>query len=347
MKFKAFIFGLVFVTPVSADSFLRAQSFPKTFEDLSFKSRMEFYTDDYKLYEPEYDENGVCISGCAYQGITIKEDMQSVDEATNDMAALVQSYENNANPTNSASTAQGTNSSSAATGTTQTEPTAPTTQTDNTTGVAQDWCRNGKTTKLPLRYPVDMTNFKYKITSDFGFRKGSSNGAGFHPALDIGCPTGTPVYATADGIVEVVGNDAKLGGGGRYINIKHDHSLITQYLHLDSVSVSKGQAVKACQQIGISGNSGQSKSGKTYPAHLDYRVRFSSNRNKFVDILCPCKSSYRSSGTSSSSSLDVNCAHSLFNASYKFRNGSKHSDWRISNNHCMTTVDSLLPDEKR
>lgn len=332
MRFKAFVFGLVFVTPVSADSLLSAQSFPKTFEDLSFKSRMEFYADDYKLYEPEYDANGVCISGCAYYGITIKEDMQSVDEATDDMSTLVQSYENNNTGTSSASTV---------TGTAQTSP------TDNGTGVAQDWCRNGKTTKLPLRYPVDMTNFKYKITSDFGFRTSSANGARFHPALDIGCPVGTPVYATADGVVEVVGNETKPAGAGRYINIKHDHGLITQYLHMNSISVSKGQTVKACQQIGTSGNSGQSKTGNTYAAHLDYRIRFSSDRNKFVDILCPCKASYRSSGSSTGTNLDVGCAHSLFNANYKFKSGAKHSGWRISHNHCMTNNDSLLPDEKR
>jgi murein DD-endopeptidase MepM/ murein hydrolase activator NlpD len=335
MKKIVLVFGLLFVLPAFAESFLKAQSFPKTFQDLSFTARMEFKKEDYKLYEPEYDENGVCIHGCAYAGITIKEDMQAVDEATDDMSALIQSYENQ--------------NQGGATGGTTNQPgqTSTDVPVDTGGGVAQDWCRNGKTTKLPLRYPVDMSGFKYKITSDFGFRTSSPNGARFHPALDIGCPTGTPVYATADGVVESVGNQTDSGGAGLYVNIRHDHGLITQYLHLSSISVSKGQAVKACQQIAISGNSGNSKSGATYAPHLDYRIRFSSDRNKFVDILCPCKSSYRSSGNSTETGIGLGCAHSLFNANYKFKSGSKRSDWRISHNHCMTTRDTLLPDESR
>ena len=113
--------GNLYVNPLCADSFLTAQQFPKTFEDLSFNSRIEVLREGYMPFEVQYDDNGVCISGCAYRGITIKEDMQAVDEATEEMAELIK--EENANPSSPA------------------EPTGPVT-------MATGWCRNGQSGHL-------------------------------------------------------------------------------------------------------------------------------------------------------------------------------------------------------
>ena len=310
--FYSFLIGVVCVTPLFAESFLTAQQFPKTFEDLSFNSRIEVLREGYMPFEVQYDDNGVCVSGCAYRGITIKEDMEAVDEATEEMAELIE--EENANPS---------------------APSAP----NGPVNMASDWCRNGKSTRLPLRYPVDMSNLKYPITSDFGFRK-IKKGSNFHPALDIGVPTGTPVYATADGVVDRVYYDNN--GGGNVIDIKHDNGIITQYLHLSKPLVSNGQKVNACQQIALSGNSGTS----TGP-HLDYRVRFQSDRNKYIDILCSCKATNRNTQKSYDINFDnASCGHSMFYNQYKFRYPSdKSSNWRIDNGHCMTHNTDLLPDE--
>ena len=98
--FYSFLIGFVCVAPLFADSFLTAQQFPKTFEDLSFNSRIDVLREGYLPFEVQYDDNGVCISGCAYRGITIKEDMQAVDEATEEMAELIK--EENANPSSPA-----------------------------------------------------------------------------------------------------------------------------------------------------------------------------------------------------------------------------------------------------
>ena len=338
-EFPLFLSLVIVALPAYADSFLKAQSFPKTFDDLSFVSRMEFMMDDYSLYEPEYDENGVCISGCAYPGITIKEDMDAVDFANAQMADLLN---------------QNQQTTPGETSPHQHEPGVTPHQPDNNGGHQNtNWCNNGLSTKLPLRYPVDMSNFKYRISSDFGFRPSSSNGAEFHPALDIACPKGTPVYATADGVVDTVANQKTPGGAGWYVNIRHDNGLISQYLHLDNVLVKKGDVVKACQQIALSGNSGISKKNTPYAAHLDYRIRFSGNQNTFVDILCPCRAANRNTKESSNSNLNTGCAHSLFNANYKFQpydpnsNDIKRSLWRVGHGHCMQTFNDLLPDEVR
>lgn len=351
-----FITAVCVVQPVLGDSFLKPTSFPKTFQDLSFTARMNILREGYLPYEIQYDENGVCTANCAYHGITLDDDMRSVDQATDEMADLI------ANSGGGSSSSGGVSSSGGTAGTSGGGGSSGGTNGSSGNGSFGggssggggysgswgngDWCRNGLSTKLPLRYPVDMTNFKYKISSDFGFRTNSPNGARFHPAIDIGCPSGTPVYATADGVVVTVANETRPGGAGNYISIKHDNGLITQYLHLDRVFVSKGDNVTACQQIANSGNSGQSVGGNAYAAHLDYRIRFDSNANKYVDILCPCKTSDRNTQNSYNTNLNMTCAHSLFNASYKFKNsGAKHANWRVEHGHCMQNINSLLPDE--
>ena len=89
------------------------------------------------------------------------------------------------------------------------------------------------------------------------------------------------------------------------------------------------------------------KSCKPYKGpHLDYRVRFKSNKNKYIDILCPCKVSNRKTNNSGSNSLNLSCEHSLFNTGYRFVKGRKRSAWRIQNHHCMTKITDKLPDER-
>lgn len=333
-RFAVFFIGSVLILPAVADSFLTAQSFPKTFEDVSFTERIEILREGYAPYEVVYDENGFCVSGCAYKGITLKDDMDSVDEATEEIARLIESESKNDTIN-------------------VLEPDHGNSENIVNPSLKKDWCNNGLSTELPLRFPVNMAGFKYLISSDFGFRTSSPNGARFHPALDIGCPSGTPVYATADGQVVAVSRETSPGGAGLYVSILHKNGLITQYLHLSNANVKKGDKVKACQLIATSGNSGMSKQGTAYAPHLDYRIRFNSDKNKYVDILCPCKKADRKTNQSSAANLDVSCVHSLFNAAYKFKPYNSNTDdvkrslWRVKNGHCMKQNTDLLPDERK
>lgn len=72
-------------------SLLQAQSFPKTFNDLSFTDRMALRAEGYAPFETEYDEQGRCISGCPYAGMTIEDEEEAVarltDQAHRDLAA--------------------------------------------------------------------------------------------------------------------------------------------------------------------------------------------------------------------------------------------------------------------
>ena len=362
----AFFLGNICIVALRADSLLSAQSFPKTFEDLSFTSRMEVIRDGFAPYDIEYDDNGVCISGCTYEGITIKEDMMAIDEATEEMAELIEEFgEDDEEIIGEIDEEYEPIIVDVNTPQPFPEPHQPSTPAPHQPStpapsrpvvMAADWCRNGLSTRLPLRYPVDMTNFKYKISSDFGLRKNGPNGGNYlHGGIDISVPKGTPVYATADGIVEAATEQKTPGGAGWYINIRHYNTgLVTQYLHLQEggILVKQGDHVDACQQIALSGNSGRPKKGGSYSAHLDYRVRFQKPRNKFVDILCPCKAAITedSKGTRAVGNHDGmqrDCEHSLFNKGYKFSNsGVKRSEWRMRYGHCMKHKTDLLPDEK-
>jgi murein DD-endopeptidase MepM/ murein hydrolase activator NlpD len=96
-----------------------------------------------------------------------------------------------------------------------------------------------------------------KITQGFGMtsfaKSGAYNGAG-HNGIDIGAPTGTPVYATAAGTVVSVGfNDNSYG---KWIVIKHNDGYFSLYGHLDKQRVSNGQTVNRGDRIGDIGDTG-------------------------------------------------------------------------------------------
>ena len=96
-----------------------------------------------------------------------------------------------------------------------------------------------------------------RITQGFGMtsfaRSGAYGGAG-HNGIDIGAPTGTPVYATASGTVTSVGFNNN--SYGKWVVIKHNDGYFSLYGHLSQQRVSNGQAVNRGQQIGDIGATG-------------------------------------------------------------------------------------------
>ena len=117
---------------------------------------------------------------------------------------------------------------------------------------------------LPAIQPISNRDLKrtasgygYRIDPVYKVRK-------YHRGMDFACDIGTPVYATADGVVVA----AKwLQGYGRTVEIDHGYGYRTLYAHLNKFSVKKGQKVVRGEQVALSGNSGKS----TGP-HLHYEV---------------------------------------------------------------------------
>ena len=87
-----------------------------------------------------------------------------------------------------------------------------------------------------------------------------------HQGIDYGCPTGTPILASDDGVVDFTANLTV--GYGKYIRLKHDGGYITLYAHLSEILVREGQTVVKGQVIGKSGSTGNSTG-----AHLHFEVR--------------------------------------------------------------------------
>jgi len=129
-------------------------------------------------------------------------------------------------------------------------------------------------TKSMLDKPVGLM----KVTSKFGVRRHPITGQiRAHNGIDISAPVGTPVRATADGIVTKA---MYYSGYGRYVLISHYGKIETAYAHLSRIVVRRGQYVKKGQIIAYSGNSGQ-----TTAAHVHYEVHMQGkpiNPLKFV-----------------------------------------------------------------
>jgi murein DD-endopeptidase MepM/ murein hydrolase activator NlpD len=115
---------------------------------------------------------------------------------------------------------------------------------------------------IPSRMPLDNMT----LTSNFGVRTHPVlGGRRQHNGIDLAAPTGTPVYATADGRISMA---QWYSSYGNYVQIEHGGALQTRYAHLSAYTVREGDMVRKGELIGYVGSTGRS----TGP-HLHYEVR--------------------------------------------------------------------------
>ena len=118
---------------------------------------------------------------------------------------------------------------------------------------------------IPSGSPVEYRG----ITSKFGYRiHPTLNTKEFHRGTDMKAPMDTPIYATADGVVEWAGFH-KSSGYGNLIILEHIYGFKSYFGHLNKVVIKSGQFIKKGQLIGYTGNSGMSSG-----PHLHYEIRF-------------------------------------------------------------------------
>ncbi|QIL01944.1 M23 family metallopeptidase [Sphingomonas sinipercae] len=116
---------------------------------------------------------------------------------------------------------------------------------------------------IPSEKPVRLAAF----TSGYGVRSDPfKGGAAMHAGIDLSGPLGTPIYATAEGVVTNAGWNS--GGYGNLIKIDHGRGIETRYGHLSSIGIQPGQKVTRGQLIGRMGSTGRSTG-----SHLHYEVR--------------------------------------------------------------------------
>lgn len=120
------------------------------------------------------------------------------------------------------------------------------------------------TVAIPSAMPIQQA---VNFTSGFGVRSDPFRGrAAMHPGVDLAGPVGTPIYATADGVVDRA--EWNTGGYGNLVEIDHGHGIQTRYGHLTRYIVSNGEHVKRGQLIAYMGSTGRSTG-----SHLHYEVR--------------------------------------------------------------------------
>ncbi len=122
---------------------------------------------------------------------------------------------------------------------------------------------------IPAITPIEKG--KGRLVSGYGMR--------YHPILkyrrmhwgiDISAPTGTPIYATGDGVINFVGRNS---GYGKTCVIDHGYGYKTLYGHMKTFSIKKGQKVKRGEIIGYVGNTGLSRA-----PHVHYEVIYNNNK---------------------------------------------------------------------
>ncbi|WGV98481.1 M23 family metallopeptidase [Vibrio sp. YMD68] len=131
-------------------------------------------------------------------------------------------------------------------------------------------------TQIPSGPPVHNA----RISSGYGKRKHPVTGSiKMHRGQDFAVNTGTPVYAPADGVVEVTRSSQK--GSGNFLRLQHSYGFTSSYSHLNKFLVKSGDFVQKGDLIAHSGNSGLSSG-----PHLHYEIRFvgrSLDPRPFVD----------------------------------------------------------------
>jgi murein DD-endopeptidase MepM/ murein hydrolase activator NlpD len=122
---------------------------------------------------------------------------------------------------------------------------------------------------LPSGYPLRET----RVTSGFGMRRHPIHDrTALHGGVDMRAARGTPVYATADGVVEWASHHSN-SGLGKMVKLVHNYGFSTIYGHLDKIEVKVGDYVRQGDLLGLSGNTGAS----TAP-HLHYEVHYLNRR---------------------------------------------------------------------
>ena len=118
---------------------------------------------------------------------------------------------------------------------------------------------------IPAIQPVKNEQLRH-MASGFGYRTDPFTKARkFHAGMDFSAPQGTPIFATADGVIDRA--DAGASGYGNHIVIQHGYGYETLYGHLSRYNCRPNQKVKRGDVIGFVGSTGRSQA-----PHLHYEV---------------------------------------------------------------------------
>ena len=245
MKYtRLYIFFSVLMCGVAHGAgLLQPASFPKTADDLTFVQNINLQSAGYEPWESEYDATGRCISGCAYNGITIQRELQNLEKILDILPAEKQNivYTNRR--------------SKELQGILDKILKAPEEIKINKDPAAQS---------IPLGVPLTGNP---RITSPYGERIHPITGnRSVHKGVDFSAPIGTSVFSPAAGTIGSVWRDSTCGNG---LKISHTGGYETVYCHLNKVTVKQGDVIGAGCVVAETGNT-----GRTTGPHLHYGIKY-------------------------------------------------------------------------
>jgi len=119
-----------------------------------------------------------------------------------------------------------------------------------------------------------------KITSKWGEPRPYRGARAVHQGVDIRASEGTPVRAIGNGTVIKVVNNWQPGlgnAGGNYVSILHPGGILSEYMHLSRVGVTKGAKIAGGDYIGNAGSTGGARATKPYAKpmipHLHFQTK--------------------------------------------------------------------------
>lgn len=296
MKCFGMLFGLLGISVAyaapegamvrAAKSLLSVQSYPKTFDDLSFTNKMAVLAEGYEPWEGVYDAAGKCVSGCLYQGITIQDELRLAAQNTNQAVQELQQSGYLSEPATQVNVSiQGSvvpqenvtawrpsvtyTSGDVLPGAdvAQTEPSVSNAVVEHVQDIQPVCNPSQPDIKVGQTVPVGEPLIgQLRITSQFGQRKHPKKKyVTMHRGIDLAAPIGTNVFSAAQGRVVKVWTDSSCGNG---LTIAHSQGYETQYCHLSQCLVRNGDVVHAGCLVAKTGNTGVS----TGP-HLHYAIK--------------------------------------------------------------------------
>jgi murein DD-endopeptidase MepM/ murein hydrolase activator NlpD len=131
--------------------------------------------------------------------------------------------------------------------------------------------KNKLLASIPAIQPVRNENLK-RMASGFGYRTDPFTKARkMHEGMDFTAKTGSPIYATGDGVVTQANSNAS--GFGNHVVIRHGYGYETLYAHMSKYNCKAGQRVKRGDIIGFVGSTGRSEGPHChYEVHKDGKV---------------------------------------------------------------------------
>ena len=116
-------------------------------------------------------------------------------------------------------------------------------------------------------WPIDLSSCW--LSSPYGMRKHPRGGKKFHAGIDLAAMRGTPVMASASGVIVQA---QYVAGYGNNIIVSHNNRFKTRYAHLHKMYVKPGQTVEQGQKIGAVGATGYVRKSGRDGSHLHFEI---------------------------------------------------------------------------